>query len=233
MSALASPLLGKRTYSSRLGRFSPAQRLAYQRLCQHYRIPFARRPLELSNWFADPQRELILEIGFGMGDATAELAARWGDKNHIAIEVHKPGVGKLLGQIERLGLTNLRIIAHDAIEVVCFMLPPAGIAGLHLFFPDPWPKSGHHKRRLVQPGFTELIAPVLATDAYMYIVTDWQDYAEQMLELLDQAPELINSYPGFAPRQDWRPQTAFERKGLQQGRHIYEIYFRRRPALSL
>ena len=230
MSVPASPLLGKRTYSGRLGRFSPAQRHAYQRLHRRYCIPFARRPLRLHEWFAEPQRALILEIGSGMGDATAELASRWGDKNYIAIEVHLPGVGKLLARIEQLGLTNLRIIAHDAIEVACFMLPPAAIAGLHLFFPDPWPKRGHHKRRLVQPGFAELMVPLLTADGYLSIVTDWQDYAEEMLALLNRVPSLINCYDGFALRQSWRPLTAFEHKGLQQGRRIYELYFRRQPA---
>jgi tRNA (guanine-N7-)-methyltransferase len=214
-----------RTYVIRNTNMSPQRREAYRRLCPHYCIPYAAERRDLNAAFANPQAPLVLEIGFGMGYATVELAERNPEVNYLGIEVHKPGVARVLRQIEKRGLENLRVIHHDAVEVIRDMVPPRSFAGCHIFFPDPWPKKRHHKRRLIQPAFPGFLAPALADGAYVYIVTDWHDYAEQILAAFEQAEEFENSYDGFAPKQDWRPETPFERKGRAQDHPIFEMHF--------
>jgi tRNA (guanine-N7-)-methyltransferase len=217
-----------KTYVLRQARMTKHQREAYERLSQLYCIPLADEPLEFADYFPSPDAPLILEIGFGMGETTADLAERNPDTNFLGVEVHKPGVGKLLGQIEKRGLENLRIVHGDVIPVLKRMAPEGSFDGCHIFFPDPWPKKRHHKRRLIQSGFARLVAPKLREGAYLYVVTDWGDYAEQILDVLEQTPGLENPYGGFAPERSWRPMTAFETKGRAQSHDIYEVYVVRR-----
>jgi tRNA (guanine-N7-)-methyltransferase len=204
---------------------SPQRREAYRRLSPHFCIPYAEEQTDVAAHFPNPEAPLVLEIGFGMGYATIELAAQNPGTNYLGIEVHKPGVARVLRQIEKRGLENLRLIHHDAVEVIRDMIPAGIFSGCHIFFPDPWPKKRHHKRRLVQPPFPGFLAPVLEPGAYVYLVTDWKDYAEQMLEVFEAAPEFQNRYDGFAPRQEWRPETPYERKGRAKDHPIFELYF--------
>ena len=160
-----------------------------------------------------------------MGTATAQIAAEHPDINYIGIEVHTPGVGRLLGEIRNRDLKNLYIIEHDALEVLETMVVDGSVNGFHIFFPDPWQKKRHYKRRMIQRPRTDLLASKLAPEGYLYFVTDWQAYADSAIEELTQTPGLHNKFDGFAPHQEWRPQTKFERKGLEQGRVINELYF--------
>jgi tRNA (guanine-N7-)-methyltransferase len=169
----------------------------------------------------------VLEIGFGMGDATAAIAQALPGTDFIGVEVHPPGVGALLQRIEQHGLGNVRIVQHDAVEVVERMIAPASLAGVHVFFPDPWHKKRHHKRRLIQPPFVALLASRLAPGGYLHCATDWQPYAEQMLEVLGAEPLLRNSAAGYAERPAYRPPTKFEQRGLKLGHGVWDLVFRR------
>jgi tRNA (guanine-N7-)-methyltransferase len=171
--------------------------------------------------------KMIVEVGFGMGEATLELAERYPRTCFLGIEVHLPGVGKVLAEIERRGLENLRIARADASEFLRDHVAEASLDGIHVFFPDPWPKKRHRKRRLVNRDRAGLFARLLKPGGYLYVVTDWEDYARQMLSVLSEQQELENPYTGFAERQDFRPETSFERKGRTQGHEIFEIYLRR------
>jgi tRNA (guanine-N7-)-methyltransferase len=173
---------------------------------------------------------VVVEIGFGMGDATAEMAAADPDTGILAVDVHTPGQGNLLMLADRLGLTNLRVANGDAVVLLRDMLPPASLAGLRVYFPDPWPKPRHHKRRLIQPAFLDLALPLLRPGATVHCATDWEPYAEQMLEVLSAAPELVNQDPsgGFAARPAFRPMTKFERQGLAKGHVVRDLLFTRR-----
>jgi tRNA (guanine-N7-)-methyltransferase len=169
----------------------------------------------------------VLEIGFGMGDATAQVAAAHPHTDFIGIEVHVPGVGALLKRIGEQQLTNLLLVQHDAVEVLDHMVPPAALAGVHIWFPDPWHKKRHNKRRLVQPGFVAALTTRLAPGGYLHCATDWQPYAEQMLEVLSAEPGLVNTAAaGYAPRPAWRPLTKFEQRGLQLGHGVWDLLFR-------
>ncbi len=171
---------------------------------------------------------VILEIGCGMGETTAAIAAAQPDKNFIGIEVHTPGVGALFKEIATRELNNLRVIQHDAVEVVRDMIAPASLAGIHVFFPDPWPKKRQHKRRLIQPAFVHELALRLAPGAYIHCATDWEEYALQMLEVLSGETLLQNSSEGFAPRPAYRPQTKFETRGLRLGHGVWDVVFIRK-----
>ncbi len=173
---------------------------------------------------------VVVEIGFGMGDATAEMAAADPATGILAVDVHTPGQGNLLMLADRLGLTNLRVANGDAVVLLRDMLPPASLAGLRVYFPDPWPKPRHHKRRLIQPAFVDLVLPLLRPGATVHCATDWEPYAEQMLEVLSAAPELVNQDPsgGFAARPAFRPMTKFERQGLAKGHVVRDLLFTRR-----
>jgi tRNA (guanine-N7-)-methyltransferase len=170
----------------------------------------------------------VLEIGFGMGETTAAIAAARPESNFLGLEVHTPGVGSLLKLLGEGGLENVRVIQHDAVEVVRDMIPAGSLAGIHVFFPDPWPKKRHHKRRLLQPPFVALLAGRLAPGAYFHCATDWQEYAEQMLAVLAGEPLLENTASGFAPRPAYRPPTKFEQRGLRLGHGVWDVVFRRR-----
>jgi tRNA (guanine-N7-)-methyltransferase len=220
------PFTGRqvRSFVLRQGHLSKAQERAIDTLLPRYGLPYQLAPLDLNALFgrAAPR---ILEIGFGMGQTTAEIAARMPENDYLGIEVHTPGVGSLLNMIEERGLKNLRVVQHDATEVVRDMLVPASLAGVHVFFPDPWPKKRHHKRRLLQPPFVKLLAERLEPGGYLHAATDWQEYAEQMLEVFSAEPLLRNPHPGFAPRPDYRPLTKFEQRGIGLGHGVWDLIF--------
>jgi len=213
-----------KTYVLRIGRMTPAQERAYNELAPSWCIPFEHKKINFVDIFGNTN-PIVIEIGFGMGDATAKLAKANPNINYIGIEVHRPGVGKLLSEIKRLDLKNLYIIEHDALEVLEEMVGDNSVNGFHIFFPDPWPKKRHHKRRLVQRPRTNLIAQKLAFGGYLYFVTDWLEYAEFALEELNNTSMLKNKYEGFAEPQTWRVETKFERKGISQERPITELFF--------
>lgn len=215
-----------RSYVLRQGRVSNAQRRAYEALLPAYGIPFAHHILDLDAAFGRCAPK-ILEIGFGMGETTAAIAARHPEHDYLGIEVHTPGVGSLLKQIAEQGLANVRIIQHDAVEVLRFMVAPGSIDGVHIFFPDPWPKKRHHKRRLIQPALVRLLAERIKPQGYLHVATDWEEYAEHILATLSVEPTLRNTAERYAPRPEYRPQTKFERRGLRLGHEVWDIVFRR------
>ena len=213
----------------RQGRVTQAQKRALAELSAHYAIAFANAPLDPVAVFGR-RAPLVLEIGSGMGETTAAIAEADAATDFIAIEVHTPGVGSLLNRIAAAKLANLRVLQHDAVEVLERMIPDGALAGIHLFFPDPWPKKRHHKRRLVQPAFAALAARKLAPGAILHAATDWQDYAEQMLTVFSAEPLLENTAAGFASRPAQRPLTKFEHRGVRLGHEVRELLFRRRGA---
>lgn len=213
-----------KTYVLRIGRMTAAQEKAYNELSPSWCIPFEHKPINFVDIFGNTN-PIVIEIGFGMGDATWQLAQANPDINYIGIEVHRPGIGKLLYEIQNHDLKNLYIIEHDAMEVLEYMIGDNSINGFHIFFPDPWPKKKHHKRRMLQRPRTNLLARKLAPSGYLYFVTDWLEYAEFALEELNQTATLKNKFQGFAEPMQWRKQTKFERKGLNADRPITEIYF--------
>ena len=218
-----------RSYVLRQGRLTEAQSRACERLLPVYGVPYAPGPLDLAAVFGR-EAPRILEIGFGMGETTAAIAQAHPENDYLGVEVHTPGVGALLLRIESLGLANVRVIRHDAVDVVEQMLPPECLDGVHVFFPDPWPKKRHHKRRLLQPAFVRLLASRLKPGAYFHAATDWEDYGMQMLEVLSADPLLVNTATGFAPRPESRPLTKFELRGERLGHGGWDLVFRRRPA---
>jgi tRNA (guanine-N7-)-methyltransferase len=242
-----------RSFSGRRGHFTAGQRLAYETLLARWSLPWQSRPIAPAEVFGR-QAPLVLEIGFGMGETTARIAESIPGTDFLGVEVYPAGVGALLKRIEDMGLANVRIVQHDAVEVVRDMIAPGTLAGIHVFFPDPWPKKRHHKRRLIQPAFVALLASRLAPGGYLHCATDWEHYAVQMLAVLAGEPLLENTADtgaagsdgtggpaaavigetaaecrGFAPRPDYRPVTKFENRGLRLGHGVWDIVFRRRP----
>jgi tRNA (guanine-N7-)-methyltransferase len=215
-----------RSYVLRQGRFSPAQQRAHAELMPRLGIAFARAPLDFAGIFGRVA-PVVLEIGSGMGETTARIAAENPHTDYVAIEVHGPGVGSLLRRVADEGLANVRVIQHDAVEVLREMVPEGALAAIHVFFPDPWPKKRHHKRRLVQPEFVQLAASRLARGGRLHVATDWQEYADHVLAVLSQTPALANTAAGFAPRPPWRPETKFERRGLRLGHGVWDVLFRK------
>jgi tRNA (guanine-N7-)-methyltransferase len=215
-----------RSYVLRQGRFSPAQQRAYQELLPRFGIPYAAKPLDLDAVFGRTAPRVV-EVGFGMGETTARIAAENPGIDYLGIEVHSPGVGSLLKQVAEQALTNVRVVQHDAVEVLRDMVPAASLAGMHVFFPDPWPKKRHHKRRLVQPEFAALAAARLAPGGYIHVATDWQEYAEHVLAVLAATPGLRNTARDFAPRPAARPETKFERRGIKLGHGVWDVVFQR------
>jgi tRNA (guanine-N7-)-methyltransferase len=216
-----------RSFVTRAGRLSTAQAKAIDTLGPAFSIPYTKAPLDIDQAFGR-HAPTILEIGFGMGDTTAKIAVAMPEKNFIGVEVHTPGVGSLLKLIGEQQLGNLRIIQHDAVEVITHMLAPASLAGVHVFFPDPWHKARHNKRRLIQQPFVELLASRIAPGSYLHCATDWQDYAEQMLQVLSAEPALRNTAEGYAARPEYRPVTKFENRGLKLGHGVWDLVFERR-----
>ena len=215
-----------RSFVLRQGRISNAQRRAHADLLPVYGVPFSPVALDLGRVFGRAAPK-ILEIGFGMGETTAAIAQQHPEKDFLGVEVHTPGVGSLLKRIAELHLENLRIIQHDAVEVVQHMIAPAALDGVHVFFPDPWPKKRHHKRRLIQPPFLALLASRMKREATVHACTDWEDYAQQMLEVLSAEPLLENTVSGYADRPHTRPQTKFEGRGLELGHRVLDLVFRK------
>ena len=210
----------------RQGRVSGAQQRAVDTLLPVHGIAYAPGALDFEHVFGR-RAPTIIEIGFGMGETTAAIASAHPQNNYLGIEVHTPGVGGLLKLIGALELANVRVIRHDAVEVIEQMIAPGSLAGAHIFFPDPWPKKRHHKRRLIQPGFVALLASRLAPGAYLHAATDWQEYAEQILAVFAAEPGLANTAVGFAPRPDYRPLTKFESRGLKLGHGVWDVIFRK------
>lgn len=215
-----------RSFVLRQGRISEAQQRAYEQLKSRYIVEFAARTLDMNTAFGRSAPK-ILEIGFGMGAATAQIAAEHPENDYLGIEVHTPGVGALMRLLDAGSLTNVRIIQHDAVEVLNHMIAPASLDGIHIYFPDPWPKKRHHKRRLIQPPLVTLLASRLKPGGYLHLATDWQGYAEWMLEVLRGEPQLKNTAEDYAPKPDYRPETKFERRGLNLGHGVWDLVFRR------
>lgn len=216
-----------RSFVLRQGRVSDAQRRFHEEGMPRWGIPYQAVPLDLDAVFGR-HAPRILEIGCGMGETTAIIAAEHPQNNYLGIEVHTPGVGSLLKEIATRELSNLRVIQHDAVEVVRDMIAPASLSGIHIFFPDPWPKKRQQKRRLIQPEFIKLLATRLAPSGYLHCATDWEDYALQMLAVLCGETLLMNMANGFTPRPPYRPQTKFESRGLRLGHDVWDVVFRRK-----
>jgi tRNA (guanine-N7-)-methyltransferase len=221
------PRRGIRSFVLRAGRMGSGQVKAMETLGPLYVLPYKAERLDFDRAFGR-HAPTVLEIGFGMGDATAQIAAARPHDNFIGIEVHTPGVGALLQRISERGLTNLRLLQHDAVEVLRDMIAPGSLAGIHVYFPDPWHKKKHNKRRLIQAPFVHELASHLAPGGYLHCATDWQPYAEQMLQVLGAEPMLANTADGYAPRPDWRPLTKFENRGIKLGHGVWDLVFTRR-----
>ena len=215
-----------RSYVLRQGRFSPAQQRAYAELLPRLGVPYRPEPLNFRDIFGR-EAPVVVEIGSGMGETTARIARANPGTDYLAVEVHAPGVGSLLRMLAENGAANVRVIQHDAVEVMREMIPEGALAGIHVFFPDPWPKKRHHKRRLIQPAFAALAVARLAAGGYLHVATDWQDYAEHVLAVLSATPGLRNTAEAFAPRPATRPETKFERRGLKLGHGVWDIVFER------
>ncbi|MDO5057936.1 MAG: tRNA (guanosine(46)-N7)-methyltransferase TrmB [Lautropia sp.] len=219
-----------RSYVLRRSHFSNAQRDAFERLMPVFGLRFQDAPLDYTAAFGRTA-PVVLEIGFGMGDTTAEIAANAPDINFIAIDVHTPGVGALLKLVEQKGLQNLRVMEHDATQVMASMIAPGSLDGIHVFFPDPWPKARHHKRRLIQTPFVAQLISRLKPGGYLHLATDWQDYADQMAEVLAGFDTLSEQAPGPMPSPSLpcpRPSTRFERRGERLGHGITDLVRYRR-----
>ena len=216
-----------RSYVRRAGRTTTGQARAFEQLAPRFVLPYTAQPIAFAAVFGRTA-PTVLEIGFGMGEATAHIAALMPDTDFLCCEVHEPGVGALLKRIGEHGLENIRILQHDAVEVLATMVPPQGLAGIHIFFPDPWHKLRHKKRRLLQPPLVALLAARLAPGGYLHCATDWEPYAQQMLEVLSAEPQLENSASGFAPKPHYRPLTKFENRGLKLGHGVWDVVFRKR-----
>jgi tRNA (guanine-N7-)-methyltransferase len=215
-----------RSFVHRRGHITQGQRDALERLLEEWSIEYRPRLLDCQTAFGR-HAPTVLEIGFGMGETTEQIAQARPQDNFLGVEVFNAGVGSLLRRIEAARLSNIRIVQHDAVEVVRDMIAPDSLAGVHIFFPDPWPKKRHHKRRLIQPPFIDLLASRIAPGGYIHCATDWEHYALQMLEVLNAEPRLRNTADGFAPRPDYRPQTKFESRGIRLGHGVWDLIFKR------
>ncbi|MHB1053255.1 MAG: tRNA (guanosine(46)-N7)-methyltransferase TrmB [Thiobacillus sp.] len=214
-----------RSYVLRAGRVGPGQARALAEIGPQFLLPYQPGELDLDNVFGRIAPR-ILEIGFGMGEGLAEIAAAHPENDYLGVEVHTPGVGALLKQLGERGLTNVRVVQHDAFEVLTRMLAPASLNGIHIFFPDPWHKTRHHKRRLIQSPLVRLLTSRLLSGGYIHLATDWENYAEQMLEVLAAEPLLHNTVADYAPRPDTRPLTKFEQRGIRLGHGVWDLVFR-------
>ncbi len=216
-----------RSFVHRRGHITEGQREALETLLSKWAVPYHKEILDLNAVFGR-EAPTILEIGFGMGETTERIALASPERNFLGVEVFNAGVGAMLKRIESSALSNVRIIQHDAVEVLRDMILPNTLAGVHIYFPDPWPKKRHHKRRLIQPALVELLASRIKPGGYLHCATDWEHYAEQMLAVLSQESSLVNSSDGFSPRPPWRPQTKFETRGLRLGHGDWDLIFKRK-----
>lgn len=222
-----------KSFVRRAGRTTTGQAKAFEDLGPKFLQPYQAGLLDYTACFA-AAKPTILEVGFGMGEATAHIAALMPEKNFLCCEVHEPGVGALLKRIGEQDLHNIRIVAHDAVEVIDHMLALGSLDGVHIFFPDPWHKKKHNKRRLIQPGLIAKLAARLKPGGYLHCATDWQPYAEQILEVLSAEPLLRNpaaqTHPelaGYAPKPHYRPLTKFENRGIKLGHGVWDLVFER------
>jgi len=216
-----------RSFVLRQGRVSNAQQRCFDALMPQYGIAYSVRFLDLNAVFGRDAPK-ILEIGFGMGESTAAIALAHPENDYLALEVHTPGVGSLLKQIGENRLGNIRIIQHDAVEVLRDMLENNVLDGVHIFFPDPWHKTRHNKRRLIQSPFVAQLVQKLKPGGYVHVATDWQDYAGQVLAVLSAEPLLQNTVENYAPRPAYRPLTKFEQRGIRLGHGVWDLVFRRK-----
>jgi tRNA (guanine-N7-)-methyltransferase len=216
-----------RTYILRQGRITAAQKKAIQDNFQKHAVIFENKIINFDDIFKNKNSDLILEIGFGMGTSTAEIAKSNLNKNYIAIEVHSPGVGNLLKLIQEDDISNLKIIQHDAVEVLNLMIKNDSLDGIHIFFPDPWPKKKHHKRRLIQSNLLKLIAQKIKKTGYLHIATDWEDYAVWIIDLLDKEELLQKMSDDFFKKPDYRPLTKYENRGIKLGYRVWDMIYRR------
>lgn len=219
-----------RSYVLRQGRVSSAQQRYYEDMMPKIGIPYAAAPLDLDAVFGRSAPK-IFEIGCGMGETSYAISAANPQNDYLGLEVHTPGVGSLCKLVAEGGISNQRICQHDAVEVLRDMIGPETLSGVHIFFPDPWPKARHHKRRLIQPPLVATLVSKLKPGGYIHCATDWENYAEQMLEVLSAEPGLQNTADtaeGYAPRPDYRPLTKFEQRGLRLGHGVWDLVFRKR-----
>jgi len=218
-----------RSFVLRMGRITLAQERALEELWPRFGLGRTELPLDLDREFGRSAPRVV-EIGFGNGENLASLAAEHPERDFLGIEVHRPGVGRLLLEAERAGLSNLRVACRDAVEVLDRLVPAASLDEVLILFPDPWHKKRHHKRRLVQAPFVELVASRLRAGGILHLATDWQPYAEQMLAVLSACPGMVNVAPtgAFVPRPQWRPPTRFEKRGARLGHDVWDLEFRRR-----
>lgn len=216
-----------RSFVRRAGRTTTGQAKAFEQFGPRFLLPYQAAPLDYEAAFGRAA-PTILEIGFGMGEATAHIAALLPQNNFLCCEVHEPGVGALLKRIGEQGLANIRIVPHDAVEVIDRMLPQDSLAGVHIFFPDPWHKLRHNKRRLVQQPLVARLAARLQPGGYLHCATDWEPYAQQMLDVLGAEPLLENTARAYTARPHYRPLTKFENRGLRLGHGVWDLVFRRR-----
>jgi tRNA (guanine-N7-)-methyltransferase len=215
-----------RSFVLRQGRVSNAQQRYYDDMMPKIGIPYAAAPLDLDALFGRSAPK-IFEIGCGMGETSYAIAAAHPENDYLGLEVHTPGVGSLCKLVAESGITNQRICQHDAVEVLRDMIGSETLSGVHIFFPDPWPKARHHKRRLIQPPLVATLVSKLKPGGYIHCATDWENYAEQMLEVLTAEPALQNTAEGYAPRPDYRPLTKFEQRGLRLGHGVWDLVFRK------
>ena len=216
-----------RSFVRREGRLTEGQSSAIENGWPQWGVDYAPGVMDWNTVFGRTAPR-FLEIGFGMGGATAEIARNHPGNDYLGIEVHRPGVGNLLKLIEQDGLTNLRLMSHDAVDVVNEMIAPGSLDGILIFFPDPWHKKRHHKRRLIQPEFVHLLASRLKPGGTIHCATDWENYAVQMLEVLSAEPALENTAMDYAPRPTYRPLTKFENRGLKLGHGVWDLVFRKK-----
>ena len=216
-----------RSYILRQGRITKAQTNAIHESFQKYAVIFENKLIDFNAVFENKSRDLILEIGFGMGASTAEIARSNLNKNYIAIEVHSPGIGNLLKLIQENNISNVKIIQHDAVEVLNSMIKNDSLDGIHIFFPDPWPKKRHQKRRLIQLNLLKLIAQKIKKDGYLHIATDWEDYAFWIIDLLDKEELLQKTSDDFFKKPDYRPLTKYENRGIKLGYKVWDMIYRR------
>ena len=216
-----------RSYILRQGRITAAQTKAIQENLKKHEIIFENQLVNFNDVFKNSSRELILEIGFGMGTSTAEIAKANPNKNYLAIEVHSPGVGNLIKLVQENHIFNLKIIQHDAVEVLNAMIKNDSLDGIHIFFPDPWPKKRHHKRRLIQENFLKLMAQKIKQSGYLHIATDWEDYALWIIDLLDKETLLQKTSEDFFEKPDYRPLTKYENRGIKLGYKVWDMIYRR------
>jgi tRNA (guanine-N7-)-methyltransferase len=216
-----------RSFVNRRSHMTQGQQQALDAYLDKWSVPYRAEVLDLSAAFGR-SAPTVLEIGFGMGETTEQIALARPQDNFLGVEVFNAGVGALLKRIEISALENIRIIQHDAVEVLRDMVAPNSLSGVHIYFPDPWPKKRHHKRRLIQAPLIELLSSRMALGAYLHCATDWEHYAQQMLEVLSGEASLINTAENFAPRPDFRPLTKFENRGIRLGHGVWDLIFKKR-----